>query len=205
MYILDSEPSSKRFWQNLGDIAKEWWLKVWFQSLNITFVHHQKTGWCHKENVTQCHKVLMLKLVSYQTLAFLVCLLIYHYYHLIIISQLFWKMLMPICQEEILKVNIFPAQPWTTHPPTATKSLCNHQVKDTDTEELCLTPNSTSFTTAGPLGIRAGGEENKWPMKETGHPGSHSNIWGNGKEFTFLNESSELFSWKKKSNDGNKV
>ena len=98
MYILASEPWSKRFWQNLSDIYLVIFtqgVKVWFQSLNITFVHHQKTRWCHKENVTQCHQSSHAQTIIYQTLAFLFCLLIYRdYQFLLSVLQLFWRMLL---------------------------------------------------------------------------------------------------------------
>ena len=66
-------------------------------------------------------------------------------------------------------------------------------------------PTLQSFAIAGPLGIRAGGEENKWSMKETGHLGLIQT--SEEMEKIFFPKRKFWTNWteKKKSNDGNKV
>lgn len=150
MYILASEPWSKRFWQNLSDIYLVIFtqgVKVRFQSLNITFVHHQKTRWCHKENVTQCHQSshAQTNYLSDPGFPLLLAHLSWLPICLVRSTAILEDAYAPVARKKLWRSIFSQPNLEQAHPPTATKSLCNHQSKDTDTEELCLTPISTEL------------------------------------------------------------
>lgn len=152
--------------------------------MNVTFVHHQKTSLMPpKKMLPDVTKVLALKLIIYQTwLSLFACSSII----IINLSCPFYSYF-GRCMYQILGKKLWRSifsQPNLRQAPTHCnkKSLCNHQSKNHNLEELCLTPTLQSFAIAGPAGIRAGGEENKWSRKKQ-TSGSHSNIWGNGKDF----------------------
>ena len=118
-------------------------------------------------------KVLMLKLIIYQTLAFLFCLLIYRDYQFVLsVLQLFWKMLMHQLPGRNFEGQYFPSPTLNklTHP-LQQRAFVTISQKTLIQKNFVWPPSLQSFAIAGPLGIRAGGEENKWSMKETGHLG----------------------------------
>lgn len=175
MYILAPEPSFKRFWQNLSDIAKEWQYdsKVW------TLLLCSAT----KKMLPSVTKVLMLKLIIYRTLAFLFCLLIYRDYQFVLsVLQLFWKMLMHQLPGRNFEGQYFPS-------PTLSK--LTHQLQqrafvtisqDTNTEEFCLTSISTELCHSWTFGDKDW-RRRKMIYERNRTSGSNSNIWGNGKDF----------------------
>lgn len=88
------------------------------------------------------------------------------------------------------------------HQPTATKSLCKHvPIKTLIRKNFVWPPSIHSFALAGPLGIRAGGEENKCPMKERRHLG----LIQTSKEMEKIFSPEQKFWTNNNNNDGNRV
>lgn len=119
-------------------------------------------------------------IITSWTLDFLFCLLLHCDYHLVFLSPFyscFGRCVCTSCKEETLKINIFPAQPWTTSPTHCNKEpLLPCASQGTDTEELWLTPIYTKLCLSWTFGDGAGGKD-KWSMKGRGHLSLHLRKW----------------------------